>query len=335
MKPERVKRAAEEADNLIKSMQAPVADDPAEGEHADGAEKSTATELSVVASSEPIADEPAVYDSPSAPDTSEQIAELREELRKANARWQTADGIIRSKDQTLEQMREMLAQIKAHNESRQNEQPAQPAKPMFSDADINNFGEDLVQYIHSTATEIAQQMVGPLQDTISKLQGSVRQTEEVTHKTAQERFESKLDEKAPNWRVLDTNDAFIDWLRENAAWQQVFADGVNSLKHDTVANVFTTYEQLTGAEIAQKTVKKQGRQAQLEKQVAPERTRQSSAPAAEESDQKIWTATEIASAYSNRRRKGTRESEMSAEDFDALEREIANAQATGRVDHQS
>ena len=336
MKPERVKQAAEETDRRIRELSAPQGEQQSEPT-AESPANETGPDLTVVddASSEPPAqDEPPAVRQEEPPPEADEDTDLKERARVAEARWKSADGMLRAQNQQIEQLRDLLAQVQDHNNSRAQE-PAEPQKPSYTDNEVNAFGQDMVEYVHEVAKTIATQMIGPIQDELKALKGTVDKTSEVTHLTAQERFDTKLDQLSPSWRKLDADDSFIDWLKENTAMQRVFADGVKALDHATVANVFNSYEKLTGKSEEVKTAKRQTRNTDLEAQVAPEKTRQAAAPAAEARDQKIWTVSEIAGVYKNRRVGGTREKAMSAEDFAALEREIALAQTEGRVDLNS
>jgi hypothetical protein len=68
------------------------------------------------------------------------------------------------------------------------------------------------------------------------------------------------------------------------------------------------------------------RKQQLEKQLSPGKARSSAPTAASTPEEKIWTRSEIADLYSNKRK-------YSAEEFAKLEREVSRAMASDRVDY--
>ena len=86
---------------------------------------------------------------------------------------------------------------------------------------------------------------------------------------------------------------------------------------------------LVDAELSAAREAAEARVAELEKQVAPGKSRSTQTPsAAVTTDERIWTRSEIAQAYSDNSK-----GKYTPEEWAPLEREIAAAQANERVDY--
>lgn len=313
-KPAAVRKAAEEADRVIQGLQAVQESEaePANGET-------------------PAADEPTPAPSaeagapPSQPPTSNsEIEAMREELEKANQRWRTLDGMIRAQNAELQTYKERVKEL----ESAPAAEPETPAQS-WSEDDEDAFGTDLVRYIHSATSSAVDRAVAPLRDQLAALLPQVEHTTKQTAQTAQERFEAKLGELVENWRVLDADQGFIDWLQSRPAIHTTLANAVRM--HDAVAaaEIFQMYSGLSQPAPDPKALK---RQQELEAQAAPPKNRQpgpSSSMDADEAPQ--WTLSEIQRVY--KQKVGRDGRKLTPDEFAGIEREIAAAQAQGRVDY--
>jgi hypothetical protein len=208
---------------------------------------------------------------------------------------------------------------------------AEPETPTqsWSEDDEDAFGTDLVKYIHSAAASAVDRAVAPLRDQLAALQPQVEQTTKQTAQTAHERFETKLGELVANWRALDADQGFIDWLQSRPAIHTTLANAVRMHDAEAAAEIFQMYEGLSKPAPDPKALK---RQQELEAQAAPPRNREPS-PASDmdADDAPQWTLSEIHRVYSQKVGRDGRK--LTPDEFAALEREIAAAQAQGRVDY--
>lgn len=324
MKPARIKQAAEQVDEQIRALSAV----PTESPEADG-------EPSPVASGDhsetnPTEPEPTPAHGGDAGD--DEAARLRAELdalraekEKAEQRWRTLDGMIRAQNEQVKQYKEQLDELKAATTAPAAEQ--KPAEPAYSQDDVALFGEDMVKFVERVGSAAVRAEIAALRAELAELREGVTKTTQVSEATAKERFEAKLGELAPNWQTLDADEQFITWLRSNPAIGQSFASGVNALDYKSVAEIFNLYGKLVGADTP--AVKPNDRKQRLEEQVAPPKARQPSAAAAEAPAETVWALSEIKELYTSRTHKGRK---LSKDEFEKLERAVAEAQSQGRVD---
>lgn len=309
---QRVKERAEEADEMIRQLAAQNAEQGEEveeaGEDVESAEVTvleTATQQHVADSDEGATDE---------------LAELRAELEKERQRYRSLDGMIRAANDQVETYKEMLANLKANEPQAQS---APPAPTGHTGADVEAFGEDLIDLMQRISREVAAKEIGEMRKTLEGLQGEMQGVSQQTALTAQEQFERNLDQLAPQWRTLDSDQKFIDWLQESPAIQKVFADAAKAFDAKSVADVFKMYAQVTG-QVQQKTAE---RRQKVEQQTAPPKTRTNPPPAQTPPEEKIWTRSEIADFYKRGRKL------YSSDEYAAVERQIEAALRSNRVDH--
>lgn len=248
-------------------------------------------------------------------------------------KFKSLDGILRQRDGQIEQMRDMLASMQQsmqHMSQSQQQAPAQTqesnSKPLVTKEDEDAFGADLVDLV----TRAAKQAIAPLREELrneyNTLSSDVSKVNDTVKQTAQEKFESKLDEKAEGWRELDSDPAFIEWLRASRTRNQHWALAVQNLDHEAVAEMFDTYKLLNKQADAEREAPRNKRKQELQNQVAPGKSKSTSKPNQDAGEPKTWTASEIARTFDNRKSYGPKE-------WAALEREIFDAQANGRVDY--
>lgn len=250
-----------------------------------------------------------------------EIAELREEARKADARWRSLQGQVDSKDRQIEQLHALLANM----QSAKPEKEAEPDVPMgFTQADKDAFGDDMIDLMQRIANQAASEREKAQQAKINELERQLAGVSQITASTVNDSFEAKLTELAPNWETYNRDQAFIDWLNDNPTRRQLFDGSAQSKNAKGVAEFFNMYAALTGASV--NTEAQDNKRRKLENQVAPGKTRAPAPSSASTPEEKIWTRSQIAEVYRSKGR-------MSAEEFAKKEREISVAMQQERVDY--
>lgn len=245
------------------------------------------------------------------------IAELRNKLEAAENRYRTLAGMIHVKDEEIRRLQELLtnisAEIKPAKESTQA--PVQPS--VDEQHDIDEFGADMVDMVK----RVVMRVLGDLPHRVEMLEQRSTQTQQVVAETRKERFERQLTELVPNWRELDMSPEFADWLKASPVRVDLARRYMAEYDAQGIAELFRMYALQTAPSVDDSGAQKAKR---LEKKVAPAKSVASvQQPSAQ--DKKVWTKTEIAEVYRNRRN-------YDAKTFTELEREIAIAQREGRVD---
>ena len=233
------------------------------------------------------------------------------------------------------QVREMQAQIqqiiaeKATLEAtKAAEKPR--AESLITDEDKEAFGPDLIDLIErATDSKVAtlRDREAELLAKISKLEGQLGNVEERQVVSDKDRFLASLTQQVPDWEALNTNSGFLAWLQEvdsvygipkHVALTNAYENGDVA----RVANIFKTYKS-TLAPSAQPQAR--SNQNELQRQVAPTRTRSTSQPG-DNQDKPMYSNGDIEKFYSDWRR-GYYTDEEAAQ----MEKQIHAAIAEGRV----
>lgn len=226
------------------------------------------------------------------------------------------------------QMQEVMA-AKAEADARAAQASQEPVKSLITEQDKEAFGTDLIDLIErATESKVAtfKTRENELVNEINQLKSQLGNVSERQVVSDQDRFVFGLGQKVSDWEQLNTDAGFLAWLSEvdpvyGLPRQMALSNAYNALDVDRVANIFNTYK----ASIAPKQVEKQPKPS-LQSQVAPTRSRATSAPTATDANQKFWTSDEIENFYTEWRR-GFLENDEAAR----LEKEIHAAIAEGRV----
>jgi hypothetical protein len=264
-------------------------------------------------------------------------ADLREALRRSEARFATLQGKYNSEigsmrdqlNQNTQLMTEMLARDRAAP-------PAPPAAPQTpeermkalgaTDKEIEEYG-DLLPLV----ARLAENMVRP---TIEKLNSELSRVTQTTTSVAQQArrgsvaaLEAQLDAAVPTWRAINESEEFLDWLAITDIFSGVtrrvaLADAYNKLDAARVVAIFQAYAREYPAQ-ARAPGAPNVDPATL---VAPEV--RGGPPAAPEGagGKRIWSESEIKDFYAKVRKK-----QISAEQYAAMMQEIARASAEGRI----
>jgi hypothetical protein len=230
------------------------------------------------------------------------------------------------------QVRELTTQVQqliAENAAKPAPVP-EPVKTLITEQDKEAFGSDLLDLIdRATEQKIAgfREREGQLLAEINELKGTVGKVDETMGANSKEMFLDRLAKQVPNWEALNVDQGFLAWLAEvdpvyGLPRQAALNNAYESLDAARTASIFKQYQ----ATQPQAPAPQQSNRQQLQRQVAPTRSRTSPAPAASASDSRIFTQGEIAQFYEEWRR-GFFDSDEAAR----MEKEIHAAIAAGRV----
>ncbi len=327
----RIKKAAEEADQMIQGLrEVPSESEPQDAQPAETAETAETdqgvnTEATPTESVEP-APEPVETVTEHAPSVDSEVTDWRNEAKLWEQRYRSLNGMIQSRDKQIQQLHELLASMQQTRTEPEPKAASEPSEPLITKDDEDSYGADLVDMARRAGRQESLQLVNDLKAELASLRESFQGVSQFTQTSVKERFEGKLDAATGNkWRTIDRDPAFINWLKASNARYKVFSTGVQELDADTVAEFFNEYVKLATPVQTAATAPSQSRTAELEKQVAPGKSKAGAAPISQAGDKKVWTRSEIAQLYANKRR-------YAADEFNKLERDIAAAQRENRVD---
>ena len=232
----------------------------------------------------------------------------------------------------LREMKAQLQQLAADNAELKEAKtaPAPTAASLITDEDKEAFGPDLIDLIErATEAKVAtlRATEAELRSQVKELKGQLGNVTERQVMSDKDRFLVGLGQQVSDWEQINVDPGFIEWLQEvdpvygipkNVALNNAY----ENLDINRVANIFKAYKQ-TLAPAAPPPV--QNRQQELQRQVAPTRTRTTSQPN-EGMDKPIFSTQDIEKFYSDWRRGYYTDDEAAS-----MESQINAAVAEGRV----
>jgi hypothetical protein len=243
----------------------------------------------------------------------------------------------REMQQRVQHMEQLLASLSAQ----QQQQTAASSQPvvdkLVTDKDVEEYGEslDVMRKVSREELVPVAQRLAQIEAMLSQMQANVvPQVQNLAQRqqvSAEQQFWADLAVAVPNFRDINGNEAFQSWLLEadpltGITRQTYLDDAQRSLDARRVANFFRTWLEITGqATVAQSTGNAPS--SELEKQVAPGRSRGAGAPASA-NKAKVYAPADITKFFNDVRSgkyKG-REQER-----DRIERDIFAAQRENRI----
>jgi hypothetical protein len=231
------------------------------------------------------------------------------------------------------QMKEMNAQVQALisenmavKAAQQTAQPA-PVQTLITEQDKEAFGSDLLDLIdRATESKIAgfRERESQLLNEVKELKGRLGNVSERQVVSDKDRFIAGLSQQVPDWEALNVDQGFLAWLSEvdpvyGLPRQAALNNAYEALDATRTASIFKQYKLTLPQAPARKNQ-------ELQRQVAPTRSRTSTAPATSSTEPRTFTQGEIAQFYDEWRRGYIDEA-----DAVKIEQEIAAAVSAGRV----
>lgn len=233
----------------------------------------------------------------------------------------------------VQQMEQLLASLSAQQNAPQT--PAQVEK-YLSEKEVEDYGDSIDVMRKVTREELGSvaQRIAQLESLVRQMQSSVvPQVQSLAQRQAvssEQQFWSELGTAVPNWREVNDNPDFQSWLLEvdpmtGSTRQAYLEDAQRNLDPRRVASFFRTWLERNGqANVAQR--KGTSQNSELEKQVAPGRSRGAGSP--QTGKGAVYSPQDIQKFFNDVRSgkyKG-REQER-----DRIERDIFAAQREGRI----
>ena len=210
--------------------------------------------------------------------------------------------------------------------------PAQPVPTstpsLITEQDKEAFGSDLIDLIErATEAKLAgsRQLEAQLTAEIAELKGKLGNVTERQVVSDKDRYESALTATVPDWQALNVDQGFLNWLAEvdpvyGLPRQYALNNAYEALDAARTATIFNQYKKSV-APPAQPN-----NRADLQRQVAPTRSRTSPAPTNPNVDKRVYTQQDIDAFYSEWRRGFIDEAEAVQ-----IEKDIHAATVEGRI----
>ena len=232
-------------------------------------------------------------------------------------------------NQRLTQMEHLLSTLST------SPAPAYAAdKKLITEKDVEEYGDsiEVMRRVSEESLTARDNKIAELEHMVRQMQVSVLpRVEQVAQKQAlssEQSFWAELSTKVPNWRDINADQGFLDWLMEvdpltGVSRQSYLEDAQRSMDVYRVANFFNAWQGNVGQQVAQPP---RSAASDLDKQVAPGRSRNGSGPATQQA--KMYSREDISKFFDDVRKGTYRGKEV---ERDRIERDIFAAQRENRI----
>lgn len=267
------------------------------------------------------------------PDTKEE--ETFEKRYKTLQGMYNADTTrLRAENQQINQRVAQLEQLLA-SLSESAAKPQQTTTKLVTEKDIEEYGDsiEVMRRVTEESLSARDNRIAELEQMIRQMQTSViPRVEQVAHKQAvssEQMFWSELTAAVPNWRDINADQNFLNWLMEvdpltGMSRQTYLEDAQRNLDTRRVVNFFSAWQGNVGQSVAQSP--RDAVASELDRQVAPGRSRGGGAPSKDQS--KTYAPKDIQKFFDDVRKGVYRGKEA---ERDRIERDIFAAQRENRI----
>jgi hypothetical protein len=227
-------------------------------------------------------------------------------------------------------LRELKAQVDSLRKASETK-PVEPAKPkaaekLVTDADVEAFGQDLIEVQRKVAREVASEFRGELDAMRAENEKLREQLTSTGTQVSEASFEQRLYRMVPDFEAVNADPKWIAWLNEvdpllRAPRSSVAQQAFNRGDAEGVAHYVAMFKQ-TIAPVEQKSDKTE----ELERQLQPNRGATSAPPTSQKG--KVYTNADIEKMFRKAADLGTKGQTDAAK---KLEAEIDAAFMEGRV----
>lgn len=236
---------------------------------------------------------------------------------------------------------------KLEQQIQEKAKPKEPPAPALTQEEIDTFGPDLIDIIRRVAKQetgvVLDETLRPVKDSVKQVQETVATEKQNMAKSAREKLIDALDQKVPEWKKLNTDDDFLNWLDEEDPYAgrvraELLTEAYENNDAPRVIKFFTGFQKENAVvtptdEPSDETPEEtESPEQPLDELVAPGTPKTGSAGAQKESGKKMWTNAEIQQfyAYKNEFIKKNPEKDL-PEQVIAVEKDIFAAQSEGRL----
>jgi hypothetical protein len=232
------------------------------------------------------------------------------------------------------QVKDLTAKLNNLSESL-TAKPKEPTKPKekvsyVTDEDRAEFGEELIGVQRRVAQEVSQEYEGRFEQQSAIIEQLQQQLKVTGNQVGEMSFSQKLSQIVPDFASIDNDERWVEWLNEydpmlRGPRRDQAAQAFNTGDAEAVAHYVKLWRESLGPDVPQE---RQNRQAELEKQVAPNRSANSATTKSVGKDAKFYSEREISAAWNKIRTLNTRHK---YDEATKLEADITTAYLEGRV----
>lgn len=210
--PKSVLEAAARADELFNTYR----DQPAEAPLTEGTQVTSEGNPELAAASLANDNQPAAQTAQEpakeAPAASEDDQSWEHKYKSIHGRYVRAQEQIRSLADTVTNLQNTIATMSAVAPVAAPVVPELAAERLVTPEEVNDYGEDLLKVMGKKAREEFAPIFNAQKAEIDALKKKLEGVSGFVQQDSHAKLLSTLDEKLPNWREMNTNEEFLDWL---------------------------------------------------------------------------------------------------------------------------
>ncbi len=231
-----------------------------------------------------------------------------------------------------QQVRELTDQLNSIQKNMEAEKKAEAEKPKekvsyITDADREEYGDDLIDFQRRVAKEVSQEYEGRFEQQEKVIEELRKQVSSTDSQVGEMSFSQKLNVLVPGFDQLDNDERWVAWLNEYDPMSRgPRRDQAQSAFDRGDADSVAHYVKLFKESVEPVDNVKDSRQAEIAKQVTPSRSASTSAKSS--SGSKIYSSRQMDAAWAKTRALNT---QGKYDDAAKLEAELTAAYMEGRV----
>lgn len=233
-----------------------------------------------------------------------------------------------------QQVKELTQQIEAFREEAEAAKKAEAEKleeevSYITDADREEYGDDLIDFQRRVAKEVSKEYEKRISEQEKVIAELREQTSTTSNQVGEMSFSQRLNNLVPDFDQLDNDERWVAWLNEYDPMIRGPRRGQAQAAFDSGdAEAVAHYVKLFRESVAPVDEGKSSRQAEIEKQVTPNRSASSTTTKSVGRGDKIYSNREVERAWTKIR---TLNTSGKYDDAAKLEAELTAAYMEGRV----
>ena len=132
--------------------------------------------------------------------------------KSMHGRFVRAQDSIKALSEQVSNLQSVIATMQAAPAA-STTMPELAAEKLITPEEASDYGEDFLNVVGKKAREELAPVIKGYQAKIAELEQKLNGVSGAVQQTSQEKLLARLDENLPQWRDLNTNEAFLDWLR--------------------------------------------------------------------------------------------------------------------------
>jgi hypothetical protein len=181
----------------------------------------------------------------------ETIANLSEQLRKSEARYNSLRGkyeaeVPRLLSEVESLKKQILAKPKDMDNNEINKANPPEDKRLITSAEVEEYGEEFLDVVKRTAKEEMSSTMTHLANENQHLRNRIESLDEESQSNKEEAFYAYLDKNVDNWREINQDESFVEWLDavdelSGSTRKDLIGQAYSQLNAPRVASFFSMY----------------------------------------------------------------------------------------------